>query len=168
MRRQNNSLAVRREERKGRNLSRTVERNIRQVKWWIYLHNDWVEGTAENVECQVWVSRGGAVGVYRCIYTSLLGVQALTRSNKLLSVSILLVKLSCVYLLCWPLVRGAVCSLLNWPFKGPYQCFCQFLMCIYYCWPFYEIFEFQIFEYIFSAWQATMGFFSFMYDMNIN
>lgn len=47
------------------NLSRTVERNISQVKWWIHLHNDGVEGTAENVECQVWVSQGrGCLSLY--------------------------------------------------------------------------------------------------------
>lgn len=60
-------------------------------------------------------------GVYCCIYTALWRVQALTRSNKLQSVNILLVELSCVYLLCWPLVKRAVCSLLNWLFKRTYQ-----------------------------------------------
>lgn len=52
------SVVVRQEGGKVRNLPRNAEGNISQVKWCIHLHNDWVEGAAENAKCQVWVSQG--------------------------------------------------------------------------------------------------------------
>lgn len=50
--------AVRQNWRKVRNVSRGIEGEISQVKWWLLLDYGWVEAAAENVESQVWVSQG--------------------------------------------------------------------------------------------------------------
>lgn len=136
-RRQSDSLVVRWEERKVRNLSRIVERNICQVKWQSHLHNDWVEGAAENVS----VSGVGFIeeGVFIAVFTPDSGGSGHWRgaTNYCLLAFCLRNWVVCVYLL-----RGTVWSLLNWTFKRPRQCFCPFLLlnhwiCAYSCWPFW-------------------------------